>query len=103
MPPEVHILMSKKLTGPGEVPQVDRDQLLQDVEDALYASKICSYAQGMNLIKQASKENGWNVNLGDCARIWRGGCIIRAKFLDLITQAYERDPDLPSLLNKFSR
>ena len=95
---EDRILMSKKLTGPGEVPQVDRDQLLQDVEDALYASKICSYAQGMNLIKQASKENGWNVNLGDCARIWRGGCIIRAKFLDLITQAYERDPDLPSLL-----
>ena len=90
--------MSKKLTGPGEVPQVDRDQLLQDVEDALYASKICSYAQGMNLIKAASKANGWDVNLGDCARIWRGGCIIRAKFLDLITQAYERDPDLPSLL-----
>ena len=90
--------MSKKLTGPGEVPQVDRDQLLKDVEDALYASKICSYAQGMNLIKEASKKYDWGVSLGDCARIWRGGCIIRAKFLDLITQAYERDPDLPSLL-----
>jgi len=70
-------------TGPGgRMPAVDREQLVDDVRQALYAAKICSYAQGMNLIKEAAKQNKWSVNLGDCARIWKGGCIIRAKFLD---------------------
>ena len=89
---------SSILTGPTEVPQVDREQLLKDVRDALYAAKICSYAQGMMLIQEASKTYEWDIDLGTCARIWKGGCIIRAGFLDKITQAFERNPNLPSLL-----
>ena len=73
-------------------------QLKQHVHDALYASKICSYAQGMNLIKAGSDEFGWNINLSEVARIWQGGCIIRAKFLGEIMRAYQRNASLPSLL-----
>jgi 6-phosphogluconate dehydrogenase len=68
------------------------------VHDALYASKICSYAQGMNLIKAGSDEFGWNINLSEAARIWQGGCIIRAKFLGKIKEAYLRNPNLSNLL-----
>jgi 6-phosphogluconate dehydrogenase len=68
------------------------------VRDALYASKIVSYAQGMELLGAASKEFNWNLNFGDTATIWRGGCIIRAKFLNRIVEAYERDPALHNLL-----
>ena len=68
------------------------------IHDALYASKICSYAQGMNLIKAGSDEFGWNINLSEVARIWQGGCIIRAKFLGKIKDAYLRAPDLQTLL-----
>ena len=68
------------------------------VRQALYASKICSYAQGMNIIRAKSEEMGWGVDLGALARIWKGGCIIRAAFLDDIRAAYVRDPALPSLL-----
>lgn len=68
------------------------------VHDALYASKICSYAQGMNLIKAGSDEFGWNINLSEVARIWQGGCIIRAKFLGKIKEAYLRNPNLANLL-----
>ncbi len=68
------------------------------VHDALYASKICSYAQGMNLIKAGSDEFGWNINLSEVARIWQGGCIIRAKFLGRIKEAYLRDATLANLL-----
>ncbi len=71
---------------PFDFDSIDRAQLINDVRKALYASKICSYAQGMNLIKQKSKEENWGINLGECARIWKGGCIIRAKFLDRIKQ-----------------
>ncbi len=70
----------------------DRDELIAAVRDALYASKIVSYAQGMELLGAASKEFNWNLNFGDIATIWRGGCIIRAKFLNRIVEAYERDP-----------
>jgi 6-phosphogluconate dehydrogenase len=68
------------------------------VHDALYASKICSYAQGMNLIKAGSDEFGWKINLSEVARIWQGGCIIRAKFLGKIKEAYLRNPNLANLL-----
>jgi 6-phosphogluconate dehydrogenase len=68
------------------------------LHDALYASKICSYAEGMNLIKAGSDEFGWNINLSETARIWQGGCIIRAKFLGKIKEAYLRAPDLSNLL-----
>ncbi|KAJ3701449.1 hypothetical protein LUZ61_005154 [Rhynchospora tenuis] len=73
-------------------------RLINDVHKALYASKICSYAQGMNLIRAKSKEKGWKLNLGELARIWKGGCIIRAKFLDQIKKAYERNPNLANLI-----
>ena len=77
---------------------VDKQQLIEDVKAALYASKICSYAQGYNIIRSKSAEQGWGVDLGSLARIWKGGCIIRAGFLDRIKQAYERNPDLNNLL-----
>ncbi|EEC79860.1 hypothetical protein OsI_21345 [Oryza sativa Indica Group] len=77
---------------------VDKAQLIEDVRQALYASKICSYAQGMNIIKAKSMEKGWSLNLGELARIWKGGCIIRAIFLDRIKKAYDRNSDLANLL-----
>lgn len=89
---------SKVISGPTEMPEVDRAQLIDDVKQALYAAKICSYAQGMNLIREAAKQNKWTVDLGECARIWKGGCIIRAKFLDRIKAAYDRNAGLASLL-----
>jgi 6-phosphogluconate dehydrogenase len=86
------------LSGPEPHFDGDRRQLINAVRDALYASKICSYAQGMALLKVASEEYGYNLDLGEMARIWRAGCIIRAELLDDITQAYRRDPALPNLL-----
>jgi len=76
----------------------DRTRLVNAVRDALYASKIVSYAQGMELLHAASSEYKWNLNLSDIATIWRGGCIIRAKFLNRIVEAYRRDPTLHNLL-----
>ena len=76
----------------------DRKQFIADVHDALYASKICSYAQGMALIQAGSAEWKWNVDMREMARIWKAGCIIRARFLDSIMRAYERKRDLPNLL-----
>lgn len=76
----------------------DRDAFIEDVRQALYASKIVAYSQGFDQIAAASKEYGWDINRGDMARIWRGGCIIRARFLNRITEAYERNPDLPLLI-----
>src|SRR5881394_1630247 len=72
----------------------DRTRLINSVRDALYASKIVSYTQGMELLRSGSTEYKWNLNLSDIATIWRGGCIIRAKFLNRIVQAYKRDPAL---------
>ncbi|KAG7389996.1 hypothetical protein PHYPSEUDO_008958 [Phytophthora pseudosyringae] len=95
---EERVLASKLLSGPSEIPAVDKQQLIDDVRQALYASKICSYAQGLNLIREAGVQMGWNVDLGECARIWKGGCIIRAKFLDRIKAAYGKDASLISLL-----
>ena len=76
----------------------EKRELIQAVHDALYASKICSYAQGMSLIRAGSDEWEWDINLREIARIWKGGCIIRARFLDSIMRAFERQPDLPNLL-----
>ena len=72
--------------------------LVDDVEEALYASKIVAYAQGFEHMAAGSKEFSWNLDLGALATIWRGGCIIRARFLGRIKDAYEDDPDLPNLL-----
>ena len=76
----------------------DRKHLTEAVRNALYASKIISYAQGMELLGAASKQYNWNLNFGDIATIWRGGCIIRAKFLNRIVEAYQRDRNLRNLL-----
>jgi 6-phosphogluconate dehydrogenase len=90
---------AKLLGGPKPAPlHVDKEQLKKDVRHALYASKICSYAQGMNLLATASGAYDWNLKLGRIARIWKGGCIIRAQFLDRIKQAYDRNPELANLL-----
>ena len=70
-------------------------QLATDLEHTLYASKIVSYAQGVAQMAAASNDEGWNLELGGMATIWRGGCIIRARFLDRIREAYEAEPDLP--------
>ena len=76
----------------------DRDAFVEDVRLALYASKVVAYSQGFDQIAAASAEYGWDVDRGAMARIWRGGCIIRARFLNRITEAYERDAALPLLL-----
>ena len=76
----------------------DKQQFIEDVRRALYASKVVAYSQGFDQIAAASQEYDWNIDRGAMARIWRGGCIIRARFLDRITEAYERDPDLALLL-----
>jgi 6-phosphogluconate dehydrogenase len=90
---------ASKIFARGDAPVVgDKAQLINDVHDALYASKICSYAQGMSLIRGGSDEYKWGVNLTEMARIWKGGCIIRARFLDDIMRAFEANPSLQNLL-----
>ena len=76
----------------------DRDAFIEDVRAALYASKVVAYAQGFDHIQAGSEEFGWNIDRGATAMIWRGGCIIRARFLNRIREAYDNDPKLPSLL-----
>ncbi|MDO5720147.1 MAG: NADP-dependent phosphogluconate dehydrogenase [Actinomycetaceae bacterium] len=76
----------------------DRDAFIEDVRQALFASKIVAYSQGFNEIQAAAEEYDWDINLGDMARIWRGGCIIRARFLGEITRAFEKNPELPLLI-----
>jgi 6-phosphogluconate dehydrogenase len=83
-------------TTPWDV--TDRDAFIEDVRLALYASKVVAYSQGFDQIAAASLEFGWDIDRGAMARIWRGGCIIRARFLNRITEAYERDANLPLLL-----
>ncbi|MDR1825616.1 MAG: NADP-dependent phosphogluconate dehydrogenase [Bifidobacteriaceae bacterium] len=78
--------------------EASRQAFIEDVRQALYASKIVAYAQGLEQVAAASAEYGWKIDRGALARIWRGGCIIRARFLNRITEAYERDADLPLLL-----
>ena len=77
---------------------VDKEQLASDLRDALFCSKLVAYAQGLQLIHQASVEFNWGINLGECARIWKGGCIIRAKILDKIKQAFSKEGGLTHLL-----
>jgi 6-phosphogluconate dehydrogenase len=90
---------SEVLKGP--VPESfadDKPKFIEQIRDALYASKICSYAQGFAQMRAASQEAGWNLNFGDIALMWRGGCIIRAAFLDRIEEAFTRNPQLENLL-----
>jgi len=96
---EERVAASKILPAPEVASYTgDRAELIDAVRDALYASKIVSYAQGMDLLGKASELEGWKLNFGDIATIWRGGCIIRAKFLNRIKEAYERNPALPNLM-----
>jgi 6-phosphogluconate dehydrogenase len=93
------VAASQVLRGPDPASvQVDRQKLVTQVRDALYAAKICSYAQGMALLRLASEENGWNLDLAEIARIWKGGCIIRARLLDQISRAFRQGNSLPNLL-----
>ena len=92
------VAASKVLKGPSARFSGDRDEFVRAIHDALYASKICSYAQGFALMKAAGAEYGWDLKFGEIAMIWRGGCIIRAHFLHHIKEAYERNASLPNLL-----
>ena len=89
---------STLLHGPRPALAVDHGQLVAQVHDALYASKVIIYAQGLDLMRTQSERKGWALDLGAIAGIWRGGCIIRARFLGHITQAYQADPALPNLM-----
>jgi 6-phosphogluconate dehydrogenase len=92
------VAANRIIGGPPVKFEGDRDKLINAVREALYAAKICSYAQGMALLRAASREYDYGLKYGELAAIWRGGCIIRAVFLNRITDAFRRDPDLPNLL-----
>ncbi|MFP3126089.1 NADP-dependent phosphogluconate dehydrogenase [Ectobacillus funiculus] len=96
---EERVIASKQLRGP-EVKSFEgnKAELIEAVRKALYMSKICSYAQGFAQMRAASEEYDWNLSYGDIAMIFRGGCIIRAQFLQKIKDAYDRDANLPNLL-----
>ncbi|GAB3033434.1 NADP-dependent phosphogluconate dehydrogenase [Bowmanella dokdonensis] len=94
------LVAADALSGP-EAPVLsgqEKDQAVQNLHDALYCSKICAYAQGFQLMAMASKEQGWKLDFAQIAKIWRAGCIIRAVFLQSITQAYEQNDSLANLL-----
>ena len=78
--------------------EVNKEKLINDVKQALYASKICNYAQGMNLIPAKSVEKGWSLKPGEIARIWKAGCVVQGVFLERVRKAYDRNPDLVNLL-----
>jgi 6-phosphogluconate dehydrogenase len=92
------VAASKILQGPKPEIDVKKKKLVKKVHDALYASKIISYAQGLDLITAMGAEKGWDLDLAKIAAIWRGGCIIRARFLNDITQAYRTNPKLENLM-----
>jgi len=92
------VAASKVLKGPGRKYTGDRKTFIEAIRQALFASKICSYAQGFALMRAAGKEYNWTLNFGELSMIWRGGCIIRAQFLHRIKEAFDRDADLANLL-----
>jgi len=89
---------SRKLIGPSVNFSGDKEQVINDLHDALYASKIVSYAQGYTLLTNAAKQFNWNLNFGGIALMWRGGCIIRSAFLTKIKDAYDNDAEIKNLL-----
>ena len=89
---------AKLIEGPTASFKGDRKEFVEAIRDALYASKICSYAQGFSLLRAAAAEYKWDLRYGEIASIWRGGCIIRARFLGRIKEAYDRDPGLANLI-----
>jgi len=93
------VAASKVLLGPAATTIAgDRVSFIEEVRRALYCSKIISYAQGYMLLRAAAKENGWNLNMGGIALMWRGGCIIRSRFLGKIKEAFDKDQALTNLL-----
>jgi 6-phosphogluconate dehydrogenase len=95
---EERVEASKKLKGPEAKSSVDKKEFIEMVRKALYASKICSYAQGYQLMKLAAEEHKWDLKYGEIALMWRGGCIIRAQFLGKIKGAFDKNPKLQNLL-----
>lgn len=96
---EERVAASKVLAGPVPITDTEeKDDFLECLASALYASKVCSYAQGMALIRAGSIHYEWKINLAETARIWKGGCIIRAQLLEEIRKAYAENPELPNLL-----
>jgi len=97
---ELRIKASVILSGPEPInfSKQEKQDYITQLHDAMYCAKICAYAQGFQLMKLAGKEHGWNLDFASIAKIWRAGCIIRATFLQSITQAYERNEDLDNLL-----
>jgi len=95
---EERVRASTLLHGPRDISYCPREQLVEDLQYALYCSKLCTFAQGLCLIQAASTKNSWDINLSECIRIWKGGCIIRAKVLDKIQTALTNDPTLPNIL-----
>jgi 6-phosphogluconate dehydrogenase len=97
---EERVAAEKLLEGPPEEskPLVDKDQIISDLQSALYCAKVTSYAQGLSIIRAASDKHGWDVDLSLCASMWRGGCIIRAALLTKITNALTNNPGLANLL-----
>ena len=92
------LIAAKKLAGPGTMFTGDKAAFLEQLRQALFASKICSYAQGYQLMRAAAAEYHWDLNYGEIALMWRGGCIIRAQFLNNIKEAYDKNPGLQNLL-----
>ena len=96
---EERVNASKILEGPvSKTAASDRTEFIENVRRALYCSKIISYAQGYMLLRAAAKENGWNLNMGGIALMWRGGCIIRSRFLGKIKEAFDKNPGIENLL-----
>ncbi len=92
------VTASKVLTGPDRATVANRAEFIEDVRRALYCSKMISYAQGYMLLREAAKQEKWNLNFGGIALMWRGGCIIRSRFLGKIKEAYDKNPSLTNLL-----
>lgn len=95
---EARVRAAETLTGPDTKFDGDKQTFINDVRQALYASKLCSYAQGYVQLDAAAEEFGWKLNNGDIALLWRGGCIIRSTFLQDIKAAFDKNPDLENLL-----
>jgi len=95
---EQRVTASKVLTGPKPQFEGDKEAFINDLRQALYASKIISYTQGYQLMRAAAAEYGWNLNYGGIALMWRGGCIIRSAFLGKIKEAFDKNPELDNLL-----
>jgi len=95
---DARVRASKELSGPSGTYQGDRDEFIEQIRQALYASKICSYAQGFVQLQAAAMEHNWPLDFSSIPLLWRGGCIIRAVFLQRIKEAFDADPKLENLL-----